>query len=245
MKKVLVFISAMVLSLYMVSVVNAGEMKWVDGSGLLCSQACQNGNSNPVISGIYTNDEPFYVCRALERAGYNLNPYSATACTVGYGGGEIAVHTYDCLCHSNTSMESCLQAKGDNVVSECTASQDGSSVYGVTPQTNTWAVHQASAQAYGGNLVTINSEAENNFVATNFAPTYNVWIGLNDMAIESQWVWASQEPVSYTNWNPGEPNNMGGEDCAIMYHANRPTAAKTWNDITCNGGLLGVIEWND
>ena len=33
----------------------------------------------------------------------------------------------------------------------------------------------------------------------------------------------------YTNWNRGEPNNKGGEDCVEIYSSGK------WNDIACRG----------
>ena len=33
------------------------------------------------------------------------------------------------------------------------------------------------------------------------------WIGLSDQAVENNFVWDSGEPVTYTAWGPGEPNN--------------------------------------
>ena len=32
-------------------------------------------------------------------------------------------------------------------------------------------------------------------------------IGFTDQEVEGQWEWISGEPVTYTNWQPGEPNN--------------------------------------
>jgi hypothetical protein len=56
-----------------------------------------------VMSGAYTrNGNYFYVCRGNAqgegyRPGYNLG--ASNSCTVGWGGSELSVGDYDCLCH--------------------------------------------------------------------------------------------------------------------------------------------------
>ncbi len=86
---------------------------------------------------------------------------------------------------------------------------------------NTWWASEAEARGLGGHLVTINDAAENQWVLNTFFPLTGVpyawlWIGLNDEANEGQFVWASGEPVAFTYWYPGEPNNLGGEDYATI-----------------------------
>ena len=45
----------------------------------------------------------------------------------------------------------------------------------------------------------------------------HLWIGINDYGSEGTWVWADGTPVSYTNWNSGEPNSGGNYDGGFMY----------------------------
>ena len=33
------------------------------------------------------------------------------------------------------------------------------------------------------------------------------WTGFNDIGRGGEFVWTTGEPVTYTNWHPGEPNN--------------------------------------
>jgi hypothetical protein len=77
--------------------------KWVQSGGESCVTACQSEGSKPVISGQYTNQNPFYVCRTNAnnegfRAGYNLQPAWSHACIVGWGGQESSYNSYECLC---------------------------------------------------------------------------------------------------------------------------------------------------
>jgi len=109
-------------------------------------------------------------------------------------------------------------------------------------QPATWIEAQMKAQALGGNLVTINDAAENEYVRSHFA-NYGgnpqaVWIGLTDRTTEGTFTWVDGSPVTYTNWNPGEPNDLGNEDYVTM---NEP-ATGGWNDAHSGESLSAVIE---
>ena len=87
----------------------------------------------------------------------------------------------------------------------------------------TWTTAKANCEALGGHLVTINSAEENAFVASLFS-TGKAWIGATDAVLEGAFVWNNGEPVTYTNWYAGEPNNSGNEDYVEML------AGGLWND---------------
>jgi hypothetical protein len=90
---------------------------------------------------------------------------------------------------------------------------------------NTWTASEAEAVGLGGHLVTINDAAENQWVLNTFFPLTgafyaSLWIGLNDAANEGQFCLGHGEPVTFTYWYSGEPNNAGlsGEDYATIRH---------------------------
>lgn len=107
-----------------------------------------------------------------------------------------------------------------------------------------WPSAQAEALSLGGNLVTINDAAENAFVSNTFTPTYGtVWIGFNDVDVEGSFEWVSGQPVTYTNWNGGEPNNLGDEDFTHLHGPAGPFGPQgTWNDLDGDAQFFAVVE---
>ncbi|MFM6439732.1 MAG: Calx-beta domain-containing protein, partial [Microcystis panniformis] len=101
----------------------------------------------------------------------------------------------------------------------------------------TWANAQTQAQAMGGNLVTINDAAENQFLVNTFGGSELFWIGFTDAAQEGNWQWIDGESVTYTNWNSGEPNNVGNEDYGVINWAR----VGGWNDLP-NYNIRGIVE---
>jgi len=46
----------------------------------------------------------------------------------------------------------------------------------------------------------------------------NFWIGANDINVEGEWVWVSdQSNIQFNDWHWSEPNNYGmAEDCGYI-----------------------------
>jgi hypothetical protein len=98
-------------------------------------------------------------------------------------------------------------------------------------QLSSWPDAEARCVAHGGHLATIPGPdvTATLFQALGARPgPSGFWIGLAEPA-EGRWLWASGAPVSFSAWNPGEPNNSGGnENCGEWLL----TGAR-WNDIDC------------
>ena len=64
----------------------------------------------------------------------------------------------------------------------------------------------------------------------------HAWTGLNDRAVEGEWVWdVTNTGIEYTNWYPGEPNNIhGGEDCMELWTNEYGHHMDKWNDEVCS-----------
>ena len=113
-----------------------------------------------------------------------------------------------------------------------------------------WTDAEAKAVDLGGTLATLRSASENDWVWATFRGATDqsryLWVGLHRT---SQWVWASSEPVTYTNWALGEPSgapDFSAEPYVQMgYHGNPIPSA--WNNLAnmsewLGTPLMGVVE---
>ena len=67
------------------------------------------------------------------------------------------------------------------------------------------------------------------------------WIGFSDQSQEGGYTWSDYSPVSFVNWNEGEPNNYGdGEDCGEIVVGYTLNGA--WNDDRCEKQMPAVCE---
>lgn len=123
----------------------------------------------------------------------------------------------------------------------------------------TWNAAEAEAQALGGHLATVAGPSAQSFVTTLLLPAFGlaefpIWIGYNDRGVENLYAWSNGAPVTYINWNPGEPNGGTGENVAALnwlYAYNR-TNPGAWIDVpevgvnapgnNVNGAYYGLIE---
>lgn len=144
---------------------------------------------------------------------------------------------------------------------------NGNRYYLLAP--NAWTDSESEAVTLGGTLATVDSAADNAWILNTFgaianpsggnAPSNaNLWIGFYDPDLNdgtgaqhaADFIWASGARITYTNWEPGEPNNdagWGGE-----YYAEINTVAYNigslpgeWNDQnnTSSGSLdFGVVQ---
>ncbi len=98
---------------------------------------------------------------------------------------------------------------------------------------SSWPDAEIKANQLGGYLAAINSQAEQDWVFKNFGAfggntNRSLWIGLHK--VDGVWVWSSGEPVTYTYWAPGEPNDVNGREDASSIDAWRWTPPGQWND---------------
>lgn len=119
-----------------------------------------------------------------------------------------------------------------------------------------WIEAEAWAQEWGGHLVTLRNREEELWIKDTFGRNEFFWIGFNDIEEEGKWIWSSGEPVMYTNWHEGEPNNCGwpecypedaaimnwGDDCELIGDQLFCDCGDYWNDVINSGAYRGVAE---
>jgi hypothetical protein len=109
----------------------------------------------------------------------------------------------------------------------------------------TWSRASDSAVSSGGYLVTLTSAQENDFVFElvrynadfwygGWGDGFGPWIGGLQGSGSSEpaggWGWITGEPMSYTNWGPGEPNDgIGNEDRLCLFGKNQ-LIGSYWDD---------------
>ncbi|XP_065651893.1 von Willebrand factor D and EGF domain-containing protein isoform X3 [Hydra vulgaris] len=102
-------------------------------------------------------------------------------------------------------------------------------------QAQNWSNALLSCQRYGGNLLSIEDQAENTFIKNQLKSRYrSYWIGLNDIKIEGTFVWSDGSSPKISNWKANEPNSLGDEDCVEIN-------SDGWNDLPCQTLLNGFI----
>ncbi|CAD7685685.1 unnamed protein product [Nyctereutes procyonoides] len=98
-----------------------------------------------------------------------------------------------------------------------------------------WIQARFACSKLQGRLASIHSQEEQDFLA-RYANKKGTWIGLRDLDREGEFIWMDENPLNYSNWRPGEPNNGGqGEDCVMMQGSGQ------WNDAFCGSSLDGWV----
>ncbi len=101
---------------------------------------------------------------------------------------------------------------------------------------NTYLEAQELMAQHGGHLATINSEEENDFIATRIA-TATALIGLSDYNSEGDFTWDDGSDLTYTNWYKHQPNDYNNQD---FVEIQKNTGL--WNDVDNNSKLEFVME---
>ena len=106
-----------------------------------------------------------------------------------------------------------------------------------------WADSEQHCLALGGNLASVHSPLEYQFMQALTKDTNghlpDTWLGGFDAVKEGLWMWSDGSRFSYTNWNTDEPNNAGGgEDCLQMNAASE----KLWFDVPCEWKFVSLCS---
>jgi len=74
-----------------------------------------------------------------------------------------------------------------------------------------WTAARIRCEQLGGNLAVVETAEENRFLST-LLNGQTAWIGATDEKIEGHFEWIDGQPVIFSNWLPGQPNNSGGDE---------------------------------
>ena len=67
------------------------------------------------------------------------------------------------------------------------------------------------------------------------------YIGFTDTAVEGTFEWVNGEPITYTNWAQGEPNNNLGDE----HYTRMRLSDGQWNDVWIGPNDDYVVEFNN
>ena len=87
----------------------------------------------------------------------------------------------------------------------------------------------AQCESDGSFLAIPRSEAESDFIA-DLIPNEHIWIGINDIEQEENFVSVDGSDISFTNWNSGEPNDWSSNEDGVEINFNDGR----WNDLSVN-----------
>ncbi|KAH0623437.1 hypothetical protein JD844_006185 [Phrynosoma platyrhinos] len=97
---------------------------------------------------------------------------------------------------------------------------------------------QANCVHMGGTLAVPRDAAENRALQKIVAwHNRRAILGINDMATEGTFKDLNGQVIQYSNWAPGEPNNVGNEDCAEVHPDGK------WHDRGCTLEWLVICEF--
>lgn len=127
--------------------------------------------------------------------------------------------------------------------------QHGYSCYQIVPSVDSgitavsWQAAEQSCQKQGAHLVVISSERERSYLQSQFSQsTGQLWIGLNDVNEEGNYVWTDGSPLIYHFWAQGEPQDADHSENCIEMDPNVGENPGAWRDTYCNSHRGYICE---
>ncbi|XP_074259222.1 C-type lectin domain family 4 member D isoform X2 [Saimiri boliviensis] len=105
----------------------------------------------------------------------------------------------------------------------------------------TWAESERNCSGMRAHLMTISTEAEQNFIIQFLDRRFSYFLGLRNENTEGQWRWVDQMPFNprIVFWHENEPNNNQGENCVVLVYKQDKWA---WNDVPCTSEASRICK---
>ncbi|XP_053350517.1 ladderlectin-like [Clarias gariepinus] len=101
-----------------------------------------------------------------------------------------------------------------------------------------WASAERFCLNLGAHLISIHNEAEyrhaKSFIRSQDPSESPTWMGLFGCEKQFNWFWSDGTQLTFTKWNPGEPNFNEPNECCVHMNWLHNSGAKNWNDIPCH-----------
>ena len=214
--------------------------------------ACDDGNANTINDKIQSD----CTCKGTPKQGaltINCSPNITVNAT---GSATTAVATW-----TDPTTSTTCPITGSGGTGTCTASsfagftslgKFGNSQYYFSMASSQWDNANIICKSNGGHLVTINTQAENDFVLSKIGAGNAVYIGLSDKNGIETYTWADGSSNAYTNWEGGTPNNNGaslGNYTAMLSwsagrwsNQNKYVAKQFVMEIECGGNGIALTQ---
>ncbi|XP_023404840.1 C-type lectin domain family 4 member D [Loxodonta africana] len=107
-----------------------------------------------------------------------------------------------------------------------------SNCYIILNDKKTWDESVKNCTGMGANLVTISTEAEQNFIIQSLDTQFSYFLGLTNQNTEGQWQWVDRTPFNphLVFWHKGEPRNHQEEHCVVIVQEKDKWG---WNGFPC------------
>lgn len=124
----------------------------------------------------------------------------------------------------------------------------GNYEYYIYEDASSWEIAKQMCEYRGGNLATITSQEENDFLFQYVKDKgySNAYFGYSDNETEGTWKWVTDNDSTYTNFHPGEPNGQNANEDYAMFYTQFTDG--TWNDgnfgsSPAGGGVAYICKW--
>ncbi|XP_051549579.1 ladderlectin-like [Myxocyprinus asiaticus] len=114
----------------------------------------------------------------------------------------------------------------------------GVQCYKYFSQNVNWPTAEKTCQTVDGNLASVQSKMDNDFLLSLVPGSSRAWIGGHDGEQDGQWMWTDGSVFQFTYWGSTEPNNYKNvpESCLEISR----NSERRWNDELCST-LMGFL----